>query len=166
MNNINAILAMDEEGGIGKDGRLPWPRNDADMKWFRECTTGHVVVMGRKTWESLGNNRLKERVNVVLSSDASSIEGKPDIIYSVGQHDMGKSLQNLVMDYPTKKIWVIGGANVYKQTFPFVDHLYLTEIAGKYDCDTHIDKNAITSMFTKMSERKDGICTFSIWRRM
>ena len=156
---VKAILACDSEGGIGKNGGLPWPHSSEDMKWFRECTIVHVVVMGRKTWESIPSS-LPQRTNIFVTS--GQFDG-PD---AVSSGNMEEVLRWATKTYPEKKVWVIGGANVYKQAFPFVGHLYLTEIAGKYDCDTHIDKNVITSMFTKMSERKDGICTFSIWRRI
>lgn len=92
---VNAILACDTEHGIGKNGGLPWPHNPADMKWFADNTRDGVVVMGRKTWDSLGNMRLKGRVNVVLSGDVASVKGNPDVAFSVGPHEMQKLLQNL-----------------------------------------------------------------------
>ena len=58
---IRAILAHDAYWGIGKDGDLPWPKNPDDLKWFKECTEGGVVVMGKTTWDSLPNKPLPKR---------------------------------------------------------------------------------------------------------
>ena len=62
---IKAILACDEDWGIGKDGELPWPHNSADLKWFKENTTGGVVVMGKSTWDSLPFKPLPKRENII-----------------------------------------------------------------------------------------------------
>ena len=66
---IKAILACDENWGIGKAGTLPWLHNPADLKWFKQMTTGSTVVMGRKTWDSLPVKPLPNRKNIVVSSN-------------------------------------------------------------------------------------------------
>ena len=65
---IKAILACDENWGIGKDGGMPWPHNSADLKWFKEKTIGSVVVMGKSTWDSLPFKPLKNRQNLIVTS--------------------------------------------------------------------------------------------------
>ena len=65
---IRAILACDENWGIGKSGALPWPHNPADLKWFKASTLNHTIVMGKATWDSLPVKPLSNRVNVVVSS--------------------------------------------------------------------------------------------------
>ena len=77
---IIGIAAVDRQGAIGKGGKLPW-HYSADMKFFRETTTGHAVVMGRKTWLTL-DKPLKNRLNIVLSRDASL---EPQALIAVGQ---------------------------------------------------------------------------------
>jgi dihydrofolate reductase len=163
---INAILACDTQYGIGRNGGLPWPHNPADMKWFADNTRDGVVVMGRKTWDSLGNMRLKGRVNVVLSSDVESVKGNPDIAYSVGPNEMQKLLQNLEMEYPTKKIWIIGGGEIYRQALPFCNNLYLTKFKESYDCDTFINSNQLKVFQQLTSEKQSDECSFSIWSRV
>ena len=64
---IKAILACDEDWGIGKDGDMPWPHNPADLKWFKENTTGGVVVMGKSTWDGLPFKPLPKRENIIVT---------------------------------------------------------------------------------------------------
>lgn len=129
---INAIFACDENMGIGKDNDLPWDRHDADMLWFRNNTKGHVIVMGRKTWESIGSKKLPNRINVVVSN--KDVSG-PDKVVS---GDIGGVLHDLKKEYPDLKIWVIGGADLYRQSLPYCDGLYMTKFKNTYDCDTFI----------------------------
>lgn len=156
---IKAIMAHDEAFGVGKDNDLPWPRNDEDMKWFRECTLGHVVVMGRKTWESIGSKALHKRTNVVVSSRTSvefphPIEGGPDhIINGIDKEVLIDILQGEL--YPGLHIWIIGGPNILKQALPFVDEIYLTAIRGEYDCDTFLEMDEIMTQFA-VKEMIDG----------
>jgi dihydrofolate reductase len=158
---INAILAHDDKFGIGKDGGLPWPYNSADMKWFRECTNGHVVVMGRKTWESLGSKKLPNRTNIVITK--SDIQGEPDGRYF---GDMGKLIRMIKLDYPDLKTWIIGGADIYKQTLSLCDNIYLTHFPGDYKCDTFIPMNEYLTSHAIMAKKEQDGLTFSIWRKM
>jgi len=129
--SVNAILAMDSNMGIGYENTLPWPHNKKDMKWFRDCTSGHVVVMGRKTWESFGNKNLPNRINVVVTN--REVEGNPDAVMS---GDVDGILEILGYKYPQLDIFVIGGANIYRQALTFCDKLYITRVHGAYKCDT------------------------------
>ena len=129
--SINAILAMDDNMGIGYENDLPWPHNKKDMKWFRDCTTGNVVVMGRNTWKSFGSKKLPNRINVVVTN--REVEGNPDAVMS---GDLDGILEILGYKYPQLDIFVIGGANIYRQALPFCDKLYITRVHGAYKCDT------------------------------
>ena len=162
---ISAIVACDTEHGIGKNGGLPWPYHPEDMKWFRDNTTNDVVVMGRKTWESIGCMRLPKRVNVILSSEVSKLHGIPDIALDVSEKDMGKMLQNLQMEYPTKNIWVIGGGNIYKQAIPFCERLYLTKFKESYGCDTFLDPEQLKPFIRLVDSKNTDLCSFSVWSR-
>lgn len=133
---INAILAMDDNMGIGFDNTLPWPHNKKDMKWFRDCTSGHVVVMGRNTWESFGNKPLPNRINVVVTN--REVEGNPD---RIERGEMVEILATLATKYPGLHIFVIGGANIYRQALPYCDKLYITHMRGAYKCDTFMYSN-------------------------
>lgn len=157
---INAILAHDDNYGIGKDGDLPWPRQPADMKWFRDCTLGHVVVMGRKTWESLGNKNLPKRTNIVITR--SEIEGTPDGKYF---GDMNTLIQMIKTEYPNIKIWIIGGSDIFKQTLHLCDNIYLTHIPGNYDCDTFVPMKKYINGYIELARKEQHGLTFSIWRK-
>jgi len=163
---IGAIVACDTEHGIGKNGGLPWPHHTEDMKWFRDNTIENVVVMGRKTWESIGSMRLPKRVNVVLTSNPEKLHGLPDVALDVGQNDMGKMLQNLQMEYPTKDIWVIGGGNIYRQAIPFCECLYLTKFKEAYGCDTFLDPEQLKPFIRLVDSKNSDVCSFSVWSRV
>ena len=75
---IKAILAHDAKYGIGKDNDLPWPKNEADMKWFKAMTLNHTVVMGRKTWDSLPFKPLPNRHNIIVTSNEIDTAGLKD----------------------------------------------------------------------------------------
>ena len=134
--SINAILAMDDNMGIGFENDLPWPRMSKDMKWFRDCTTGHVIVMGRNTWESFGSKPLPNRINVVVTN--RKVEGNPD---RIERGEMVEILATLAVKYPDLHIFVIGGADIYNQALPYCDKLYITRIKGAYKCDTFMYSN-------------------------
>ena len=159
--SINAILAHDSKYGIGKDGKMPWPHNDADMKWFRDCTVNQVVVMGRKTWESIGNKKLPKRVNFVVSR--SKLEGTPDSVYYGTMVDL---IQSLKSHYSDKDIWFIGGSEIYRQAMPLCDNIYVTEFPGDYDCDTFVDMPKYLSGYSKMAVKEREGLSFSIWSRV
>lgn len=166
LNSINAILAHDDNYGIGKDNDLPWPRNAADLKWFRECTIGHVVVMGRKTWESIGSKPLPRRINVVVSNQKfpSPTDGGPDHVFS---GDINECIQTLLTElYPNLKIWIIGGADLYSQTLSQCDNIYLTHIPGDYNCDNFVALDLHLIGYTEMDKKEQDGLTFSIWRKI
>ena len=117
---IIGIAAVDRKGAIGKGGKLPW-HYSADMKFFRETTTGHAVVMGRKTWLTLGKP-LKNRLNIVLSRDAS-IEPQESLLV-LTDIDSVISLNNSL----STDLFVIGGAQIYTAFVPHIDKWIITEV--------------------------------------
>lgn len=117
---IIGIAAVDRQGAIGKGGKLPW-HYSADMKFFRETTTGHAVVMGRKTWLTLGKP-LKNRLNIVLSRDAS-LEPQESLLV-LSDIDSALSLyESLSTD-----LFVIGGAQIYEAFLPRIERWIITEV--------------------------------------
>lgn len=159
---VNAIVATDLNGGIGKDNGLPWPHNPEDMKWFRRQTSHDIVVMGRKTWQSIGSKPLPNRINIVITT--SPIEGEPAGIY---YGDMQKVLQTIQSDFPNKTVWIIGGANIYEQALPFCDNLYLTKFKQEYNCDAFIKKESIRP-FQKLVEYNNDSSdlSFTVWSKI
>lgn len=117
---IIGIAAVDRQGAIGKGGKLPW-HYSADMKFFRETTTGHAVVMGRKTWLTLGKP-LKNRLNIVLSRDPS-IEPQESLLV-LSDVDSVLSLN----DSLTTDLFVIGGGQIYEAFLPRIEKWIITEV--------------------------------------
>ena len=117
---IIGIVAVDRQNAIGKGGKLPW-HYSADMKFFRETTTGHAVVMGRKTWLTLGKP-LKNRLNIVLSRDPS-IEPQESLLV-LSDIDSVLSLN----DSLTTDLFVIGGAQIYEAFLPRIERWIVTEV--------------------------------------
>ena len=129
---ISIVAATDEKGGIGKDNKLMW-NIPADLKRFKEITTknqikinnniNNIVIMGRKTCESIGKE-LPNRANIVLSL-------KDKHSYSITFED--------ILDYnerfPEEEMFVIGGEEIYKQFLPYTDKIYLTKVNGDFGAD-------------------------------
>ena len=117
---IIGIAAVDRKGAIGKGGKLPW-HYSADMKFFRETTTGHAVVMGRKTWLTIGKP-LKNRLNIVLSRDASIEPQESLVVFSDIESALSFS-HSLTTD-----LFVIGGAQIYEAFLPHIEKWIITEV--------------------------------------
>ena len=147
---MNIIAAVDKKLGIGKNGGLLVSIPE-DMKLFREETVGKVVVMGRKTFESLPQGLpLVERTNIVLTT---SEDFKHDNVYVC--HSVDEVL-NKVKEYPTEDVYVIGGASVYEQMLPYCDTIHLTKIDYTYDADTYfpdIFKDGVWQETARSDER-------------
>lgn len=126
---IAIIVAISTNHCIGTQGALPW-RLPEDMKHFRELTTGHTVVMGRKTWESIPEKfrPLPDRLNIVITRQES---------YSVPENVLRvRSLNEALANAPhDRTIFVIGGAEVYAQAFAHADELFVTHVNQHVDGD-------------------------------
>ena len=155
---INAIVACDEEWGIGKDNSMPWPHNKQDMKWFKENTKNHVVLMGSNTWESLPSKPLPDRINIVCTTKEL---GEPTVSTWTG--DISTGIEYFKSLYKGRKLWIIGGANLYKQAIPLCDHIYLTRIKGVYGCNTFLDKSMLEPFNHKLSSFAIADCEFQVW---
>jgi len=123
------IAAIDQEKAIGKNGEIPWHIPE-DLKHFKGKTTGHPVIMGRKTFESLPENfrPLPERTNIVLTRSDMDKEGV----------EIAKSFQKayrIARDHG-EEAFIIGGASVYEQALPQADRMILTEVKKEVDGDT------------------------------
>ncbi|HEY6802180.1 MAG TPA: dihydrofolate reductase [Pyrinomonadaceae bacterium] len=117
---IIAIVAVSKNNAIGRDGKLPW-HYSADMKFFRETTTGNAIVMGRKTWLSLGKP-LKNRLNIVLSRE-SNIEPEESLVVLRDVESVISFSKSLTTD-----LFVIGGAQIYQAFMPYIDRWLVTKV--------------------------------------
>ena len=122
---VSIIVAVAENGVIGDKNSLLWSIKE-DMRRFRSTTTGHPVVMGRKTFESIGRP-LPKRTNVVVTRGDNTFEGCKVV----------HSLEEAVAMFPKEEeVFIIGGAQIYKQAMPLADRLYLTIVHRNYEGDT------------------------------
>lgn len=132
MNNsqptfISAIVAMSENRVIGNGNHLPW-HLPADLKHFKTLTTGHPILMGRKTYESIGRP-LPNRTNIIMTRDTSFQAPGCIVVTSIE-----KALAHAT-DIGRNEIFIIGGAEIYKQLLPKISRLYMTVVHAKLDGD-------------------------------
>lgn len=122
---ISIIVAVAENGVIGDRNRLLWHISE-DLRRFKALTTGHPVVMGRKTCESLGRP-LPNRRNVVISRQETQIAGCEVV------HSLDEALALFPAD---EEVFIIGGAQIYAAALPIADRFYLTRVGHAYEGDT------------------------------
>ncbi|BDR58654.1 dihydrofolate reductase [Xylocopilactobacillus apicola] len=149
---ICLIWAQDLDGVIGnsKTNQLPWPRMPEDLAYFKENTTGQIVVMGRKTFESLPNGPLKDRTNVVLTK-----KKLPEVITIKNLSE----LQLIQANNLDQNIFIIGGVQMYQATLPLAKRIYRTIISGHFSGDLimpEIDKRKFETIYTKSLESLSG----------
>ncbi len=123
---LSVIVATDQENGIGKDNQLLW-RLPNDLKFFKKVTTGHAIIMGRKTFDSVGKP-LPNRRNIVVSRQPNlKIEGV----------EVFDNLGNAINACKNEdEFFVIGGGEIYKEALPFAQQLYLTKVDATLNADT------------------------------
>lgn len=126
---ISMIVARSRNHVIGKDNQMPW-KISADLQFFKKVTMGYPIIMGRKTWESIGRP-LPGRRNVVVSRNTN---------YSaIGAELVGSLDQALELLKEFKRVFVIGGQQLFTQAFPQADELFITEIEIQVDGDTYFE---------------------------
>jgi dihydrofolate reductase len=123
MKLFKAIAAMAENRVIGCGNRIPWHLPE-DFNWFKRMTTGHILVMGRKTFESIGRP-LPLRQTIVLSRSARAIPGV----------EVRNDWSEIALREDPREIFICGGADIYAQTLPFCSDLYLTHVKGGAEGD-------------------------------
>ena len=165
---------MDDKNGIGKEGEIPWHLKQ-DLHRFSLVTKGNIVIMGRKTWESLPENRrpLPERVNIVVTHDAA---------YSLPTGvEKSKSLEEaleraaeIMKEKEIPKVFVIGGGQIYEEGIKseHCKDLWITRVKGNFGCDaffpeipTEFQKIADSDHFKEPSPNGEIPFHFEIWRK-
>lgn len=124
---ISAIAAVAQNGVIGNRGALPW-HLPADLAWFRQQTTGHCVIMGRKSFQSIGRP-LPKRTNIVVTRDAGFHAEGVMVATSV------EVALRLARAHGETEAFIIGGGELYRQTIGYWDRIYLTEVEASPDGD-------------------------------
>jgi dihydrofolate reductase len=140
---MKAIVAVDNSWGIGREGNLLY-RIKEDIEFFKEMTVSKVVVMGRKTFESLPNGEpLKNRVNLVITSN-KSYENNDNVIFG-----NITEINNEIKKYNTNDIFIIGGECVYKEYLHRCDTVYVTHYTETYESDTYMPNLAFEGFMPK-----------------
>jgi dihydrofolate reductase len=125
---VSIVVCVDSCNGIGLKNTIPW-KSKKDFAFFKKLTLGSVMVMGRKTFESIGKP-LPGRVNVILSNNSEFVAPVGTVVFN--------DLQSALNAYTSqsKEIFIIGGSSVYSSAFPFVETVYKTVINKDFKCDT------------------------------
>jgi dihydrofolate reductase len=161
---IAAIVAVSQNGVIGVDNKLPW-HLPADLKYFKQLTTNHTIIMGRKTYESIGKP-LPNRKNIVISRQEE---------YKVTGCDVVGNIQEaltLAKTFQTEKVFIIGGAEIYKLALPFCTHLYITYVHTEIlngDAFFAIENNEWLEMTVKrheIDEKNSLVMDFASYKRI
>jgi dihydrofolate reductase len=131
---LSVIVAVAENGVVGKNNALPW-HIPADLQYFKRTTLGKPIVMGRKTFESIGRP-LPGRTNIVISSNPTYSAQGVSVVSSLP--DALELAQKVALIDGTEELMVIGGATVYEAAVPLADRLYVTEIHAKVAGDAYL----------------------------
>jgi dihydrofolate reductase len=156
---INAIFAVDFNGGMGFNGTLPWPHNAEDLAKFQKLTSGHVVVCGRKTWEDPKMPKPLPNRTVYVATH------KPVKYAMPFNGDIKENLLRIESENVGKIIFVIGGSAVLEEAQPLLDRIYLTHVKGSYKVDTRIYVKEFLAGFipVRAEVSKDFNSTFTVY---
>jgi len=160
---VKIIVATSKNRVIGNDNKLIW-KLSSDLKRFKELTTDNPIVMGRKTFESLGNKVLPGRMNIIITRQANKEYEGAKVVTSLEQAiELAK--QN---DY--KELMVIGGGEIYQMAIPLADTIYLTRVHTSIDCDTYFPALGaewmLESSEPQLADEKHAFdFDFEIWQR-
>jgi dihydrofolate reductase len=166
---LASIVAMDKNGAIGQGNEMPWHLPN-DLKYFKEVTSDSVVLMGRKTFESIGN-KLPNRINVVLTRNAKCLNetNKEDNLFFID--DVEKAL--LFSKKFEKKVFIIGGSEIYNHYVSLCDYLYITHIDAILDpVDAYFPKDILVGFKLirkqKNKSNKDNVYdhTFLVYEKI
>ena len=127
MKKISIIVAMSENFVIGLKNKLPW-HISADLKNFKNITLGNPIIMGRKTYDSIGKP-LKDRDNIVISRDNSLIIDGVEVLDSLEKA--------IFMTAEAPETFIIGGQQIYQIALPFATHMYITKVEGNFEGDAY-----------------------------
>ncbi len=161
---LSLIVAAAENGVIGRQGQMPW-RIPSDLKTFRSLTLGKPVIMGRKTYQSIGK-ALDGRLNIVVSRDAAFAANDASVVA-----DFPAALALATSDAGTTgEVMVIGGAEIYRLAMPLTSRIYLTRVHAQPDGDAYFHLPAtgwrvVSSTPIPRATRDDFTCTLMILER-
>jgi dihydrofolate reductase len=132
---------------IGRDGALPW-HLPADLRRFKQLTSGHPMVMGRRTWDSIGCRPLPGRPTIVVSRDPSFVAEGARVARSVSGA--------IALAGDTDEVFIAGGEAIYREALLLADRLYLTRVLGRFEGDTHFPPFDVEQWRVVFEERHEA----------
>lgn len=160
---ISFIVATSENNVIGKDNKLPWCL-PTDMRYFKNVTWGMPVIMGRKSFESLGK-ALKGRTNIVVTRNKGWKVQDAQVVQTIDQ------AITLAAQTDAKEIFIIGGAEIFRSAWPSADRIYLTLVHGNFDGDAFFPEmksaewTLISNRDCEADEKNPYALSFQVWER-
>ena len=160
---LSLLVAASENNVIGKDNQLPWHLPN-DLKYFKNQTWGMPILMGRKTFESIGKP-LQGRKSIVITRNKNWQRENVDVVHSV-EEAIAKA-----KDYGAKEVFVIGGAEIFTTAFDKASRIYLTRIHHQFNGDAHFpdvaadEWNLVQNRFCTADEKNAYSHTFQVWER-
>lgn len=158
---ITMIAAAAENNALGKDGNIPWHLPD-DFKHFKQLTTGHHIIMGRKTWESFPRP-LPNRTHIVITRDLNYKAENAIVVHSLEDA--------LAYSKDEKLVYIIGGGEIYTLGMDYATHIELTRVHNEYEADAFFPKidtstwKLTKSIFHDVDERHKSGFTFETWKK-
>jgi dihydrofolate reductase len=160
---VSAIYAMTKNRVIGRHNEIPWYL-PADLKYFKKVTTGHHVIMGRNTFASIGRP-LPNRTNVIITRDPFFVANDCLVAHSVHE------ALEIAFDNGESEAFIIGGGQIYGESLPFWDKLYLTEVEAEIPGDTYAPElnkkewQLIKQEKSAADDKNEYACTFKVYQR-
>lgn len=169
---LSIIVGVDEAGGFGKDGKIPWvdkPFCKEDLKHFQQTTKGGVCIMGRKTYDDLLEMMLKrkkkENIEEILPKRESFIvTSSPGETPGATKVDSIRHAINELQSNDTREVFILGGYRMFIEALPFVNRIYMTIVPGFYECDIYFPLNSLGS-FKIIDGAKQGELKFVTYQR-
>jgi len=149
-----SIVAVDRNNGVGLNNQLPW-HLPADLNFFKTSTSGHYVIMGRKTFESLGKP-LPNRVNIIITRSTDYFK-ENTIVFN----DLDKAIQ-FCKNQKQDQVFITGGAEIYKIAIPVCDEIWITRIEEEFQVDTYFPIHGMQefTLSKQLHHTKDEVNTF------
>ncbi|MCK5018335.1 MAG: dihydrofolate reductase [Candidatus Peribacteraceae bacterium] len=159
---ISLIVAASENNVIGRDGELPWDLPD-DLQFFKDKTSGHPIIMGRKNYESIGRS-LPGRTNIIITRQADYEAEGCTIVLSLDD------ALNISKEVEDDEIFIIGGGEIYRQSIEIADRIYLTRVHAKIEGDVYFPElgdewEEVSSVKHEADERHEYAFTFKVFKK-
>lgn len=161
--NLSLLVAVSENNVIGKDNQLPWHLPN-DLKYFKNQTWGMPILMGRKTFDSIGKP-LQGRKSIVITRNENWQYENVDVVHSVEDAIMKAN------EYGSKEVFVIGGAEIFNTAFSQANRIYLTRVHHVFEGDAFFPEvsttlwNLVQNRFCAADEKNAFAHTFQVWER-